>query len=292
MCRSSHLGGIMLTPDVLVLGGSGAGKTHFAGQLLGRMRNDRQGRLRIRPGGVEDLSKLEEVLSCLEEGRAAGHTPAETWTGIRCELETEDGAEVLLEWPEYAGERLFAIIERRLVPDEWRDSIHSAKGWLLFIRPTTLKLYEDLLVRPTGIIPEHSEAQEAPVQGSGWDDRARYVELLQMLLFAYGQSTFRPTETPRLAIVLSCWDELNENRTPESILAERLPLVDAFVRSIWRNEAWSVWGLSSLGRSLSQHERDADFAMQGPENFGFVVRPGTTDKDRDLTAPVAWLLEV
>ena len=143
----------MSAPYVLVLGGPDTGKTHFAGQLLGRMRHDRQGKLRIRPGGVEDLSTLEEILRCLEEGRAAGHTPAETWTGIRCELETDAGAEVLLEWPEYAGERLFEIVERRLVPDEWRDSIHSATGWLLFIRPSTLKLYEDLLARPTGNTP-------------------------------------------------------------------------------------------------------------------------------------------
>jgi Double-GTPase 1 len=283
----------MSAPDVLVLGGSGAGKTHFAGQLLGRMRHDRKGKLRIRPGGVEDLSKLEEVLGCLEEGRAAGHTPAETWTGIRCELETVDGEEVLLEWPEYAGERLFAMVERRLIPEEWRDSIHSATGWLLFIRPSTLKLYEDILDRPTGIVPEHSNAQETSVQGSGWDDRARYVELLQMLLFAAAQSTFRPIKKPRLAIVLSCWDELNGNQsTPESLFAERLPLLNAFVRSSWKQDSWSVWGLSSLGRPLSQHERDEDFAMRGPENFGYVIRSGSTDKEGDLTAPVAWLLEI
>lgn len=283
----------MSTPDVLVIGGSGAGKTHFAGQILGRMRHDRQGKLRIRPGGVEDLGKLEEVLACLEEGRAAGHTSGETWTGIRCELETESGAEILLEWPEYAGERLFAMVERRMIPGEWRDSINNATGWLLFIRPQTLKLYEDTLVRPTGITPESSASIEVPVQGSGWDDRARYVELLQMFLFAAGQSTFRPTGSPRLAIVLSCWDELNGNKsTPESLFAERLPLLDAFVRSIWEDDSWSVWGLSSLGRSLRQHERDEDFAMQGPENFGYVIRPGSTDEDRDLTAPVAWLIEV
>ena len=283
----------MSAPDVLVLGGSGAGKTHFAGQFLGRMRHDRQGNLRLRVGGVEDLSKVEEVLACLEEGRAAGHTPAETWTGIRCELETENGTEVVLEWPEYAGERLFAIVEQRHVPDEWRDSIQSAGGWLLFIRPSTLKLFEDLLTRPTHVAPEHSEAQEVRVPGGGWDDRARYVELLQMLLFTAGQSTFRQIKTPKLAIVLSCWDELDEcKNTPESVLAKCLPLVDAFVRSIWRDDAWSVWGLSSLGRPLHQEERDVDFAMHGPENFGYVIRPGCTEQDPDLTAPVAWLLEV
>ena len=280
-------------PDVLVLGGSGAGKTHYAGQLLGRMRHDRSGRLRVRRGGVDDLSKLEEVLACLEEGRAAGHTPAETWTGIRCELEADDGTAFLLEWPEYAGERLFAIVDRRTIPDEWRESVRGASGWLLFIRSSTLKLYEDLLVRPTNVEPQHSESPNATVDGAGWDDRARYVELLQMFLFAARRSTSELIEAPRLAVVFSCWDELNgEAITPEKLLAERLPLLDAFIRSTWQEGSWSVWGLSSLGRALRNEEPDEDFRTHGPQKFGYVLRPGETTQDPDLTSPVAWLLGV
>ncbi|GAB5542854.1 MAG: hypothetical protein SangKO_026140 [Sandaracinaceae bacterium] len=280
-------------PDVLVLGGSGAGKTHYAGQLLGRMRHDRSGRLRIRRGGVDDLSKLEEVLACLEEGRAAGHTPAETWTGIRCELEADDGTAFLLEWPEYAGERLFAIVDRRTIPDEWRESVRGASGWLLFIRSSTLKLYEDLLVRPTNVEPQHSESPNATVDGAGWDDRARYVELLQMFLFAARRSTSELIEAPRLAVVFSCWDELNGDAiTPEKLLAERLPLLDAFIRSTWQEGSWSVWGLSSLGRALRNEEPDEDFRTHGPQRFGYVLRPGETTQDPDLTSPVAWLLGV
>lgn len=279
--------------SVLVLGGSGAGKTHYAGQLLGRMRHDRSGRLRVRPGGVDDLSKLEEVLASLEEGRAAGHTPASTWAGIRCELETDDGTGVVLEWPEYAGERLFAIVDDRTMPDEWRESVRRAFGWLLLIRPSTLKLYEDLLVRPTGKEPQHSDSAATTVRGAGWDDRARYVELLQMLLFAAAQSTYAPIEVPRLAVVFSCWDELNGTQiTPEQLLAERLPLLDAFIRSTWRDGAWSVWGLSSLGKALRNDEPDEDYRTQGPENFGYVLRSDGTTQDRDLTSPVAWLLGV
>ncbi len=280
-------------PDVLVLGGSGAGKTHYAGQLLGRMRHDRSGRLRVRRGGVDDLSKLEEVLACLEEGRAAGHTPAETWTGIRCELEADDGTAFLLEWPEYAGERLFAIVDRRTIPDEWRESVRGASGWLLFIRSSTLKLYEDLLVRPTNVEPQHSESPNATVDGAGWDDRARYVELLQMFLFAARRSTSELIEAPRLAVVFSCWDELNGDAiTPEKLLAERLPLLDAFIRSTWQEGSWSVWGLSSLGRALRNEEPDEDFRTHGPQRFGYVLRPGETTQDPDLTSPVAWLLGV
>lgn len=292
MIRSWLLGGYMLAPDILVLGGPSAGKTHYAGQLLGRLRRDRQGKLRLRPGGVEDLSKLEEVLSCLEEGRAAGHTPAETWTGIRCELETSTGSQILIEWPEYAGERLIAIIERRVLPAEWRNSISNAKGWILFIRPSNLQVYEDLLERPTGVAPVHTQADECNIDGKGWDDRARYVELLQMLTFAAGRSTFRRTPMPRIAVVLSCLDELDEPGTPEEIFTSRLPMLKAFIRSTWEDDAWSVWGLSSLGRALSQDIQDEEYAKLGPERFGYVVPPGSTEQIDDLTLPVAWLLGV
>lgn len=283
----------MLPADVLVLGGSGAGKTHYAGQLLGRMRHDRSGRLRLRPGGVQDLSKLEEVLACLEEGRAAGHTPAETWTGVRCALESADGAQVMLEWPEYAGERLFSITERRVLPPEWRALATAAKGWLLFIRPSTLQCYEDLLVRPTGLEPERTSDQNAStLEQRGWDDQAKYVELLQMLLFASARSSFAPASRPRLAVVMSCWDELEESRSAAEVFATRLPMLGAFIRSTWEQEAWSVWALSSLGRSLSQDERDEEFAAMGPEHFGYVIPPGSSEQGDDLTAPVAWLLGV
>jgi hypothetical protein len=163
---------------------------------------------------------------------------------------------------------------------------------MLFLRPSKLILHEDLLVRPTGLAPKHVESEASTVDGKGWDDRARYVELLQMLIFAAGKSTFHSASTPRLAIVLSCWDELGTASTPEQIFADRLPMLDAFIRSNWQESSWSVWGLSSLGRSLSQETPDEEYASQGPENFGYVVSPQSTKQNPDLTAPVAWLLKV
>ena len=282
----------MSVADILVLGGPAAGKTHYAGQLFGRLRHDRRGALQLRSGGTDDLSKFEEVLHCLEEGRAAGHTPGKTWVKMRCELETKDGNSVVLEWPDYSGERLASIVDRRILAPEWRKSISAANAWMLFVRPSSLKLYEDLLSRPTGLPPERTKTGEQEVLGAGWDDRARYVELLQILLFAAGQSTFQRISHPRIAVVLSCWDELDVNGTPEAVLQDRLPLLHAFVGSTWMSESWSAWGLSSLGRSLHPDSRDDDYVDRGPENFGYVIRPGSTDQESDLTAPVAWLLEV
>ena len=276
----------MSTANIMVLGGPSAGKTHYAGQLLGRLRRDRQGKLRLRPGGVDDLNKLEEVLACLDEGRSAGHTSADTWSGIRCEMETIEGSSTILEWPEYAGERLLSIIEDRTIPLEWRTLIDNATGWLLFVRASTLELYEHLLERPSGVSPQSADR----VDGQNWDDRARYVELLQMMIFTARRSAFRAICHPRLAVVLSCWDELDRPSTPENEFADRMKLLDAFVRSTWEDRACSIWGLSSLGRELSPNKRDQEYVTQGPEHFGYVVPPGSTKRMNDLTAPISWLL--
>ena len=282
----------MSVADVLVLGGPATGKTHFAGQLLGRLRNDRQGVLRVRPGGEDDLHQFEEVLACLEEGRAAGHTPGGTWSGMKCQLQVRGGDDIVLEWPDYAGERFASIVDKHKVTPEWQASIGAAQAWLLFIRLSTLRIHEDLLTRPPGRISERVAPDACDRDGSVWDDQARYVEILQMLLFTARRSTAKPVDTPRLAVVLSCWDELDEKGTPEEVFRERLPLLDAFVRVAWTGDSWSAWGLSSLGRTLTSDSRDAEFAKHGPEHFGYVVPPGTTDPEPDLTEPVAWLLQV
>ena len=195
-----------------------------------------------------------------------------------------------MEWPEYAGERMLSIVDRRLVPPEWRTSIDSAIGWLLFVRPSTLQRYEYLLERPSGVSPQNTDTSSTLISGPDWDDRARYVELLQMLLFIARRSTVRAIPRPRLAIVLSCWDELDTPSTPENVFADRLTLLDAFVRSTWDSDAWSLWGLSSLGRELRSDKPDREYAALGPENFGYVVPPRSTKPINDLTAPIAWLL--
>ena len=282
----------MSAADVLVLGVSTVGKTHYAGQLIGRLRINRMGALKLCPGGADDLGKFDEVLGCLEEGRTAGHTPTETWTGMKCRLETRNGTKISLEWPDYGGERLTSIVEQRLISKEWRKSIADARSWMLFIRLSTLELYEDLLNRPIGPPIKDSKTSTCQVERTDWDDRAKYVELLQMLLFATCQSTFNQLTQPRLAVVLSCWDELNETDDPEQVFKSRLPILHAFIRSIWSDKSWSVWALSSLGRSLDPNIRDDDFARRGPENFGYVIPPGSTEQESDLTAPLAWLLEV
>ena len=124
----------MSAADVLVLGGPASGKTHYAGQLLGRLRNDRQGILRVRAGGEDDLRQFEEVLACLEEGRSAGHTPGATWTRMKCQLQLREGDDISLEWPDYAGERLESVVVNRELTAEWA-SVDLSRGSMVVLHP-------------------------------------------------------------------------------------------------------------------------------------------------------------
>ena len=211
---------------------------------------------------------------------------------MKCQLQVRDGEDIVLEWPDYAGERFASIVDKHKVAPEWQASIAGAGAWLLFVRLSTLEIHEDLLTRPPGPISTGMPANTSERDGSVWDDRARYVEILQMLLFAARRSTSTLVCNPRLAVVFSCWDELEEAGPPEQVFRERLPLLEAFVRSTWKEGSWSAWGLSSLGRTLSPDCRDDEFVKYGPEHFGYVIPPGRMDQESDLTAPVAWLLQV
>ena len=107
-----------------------------------------------------------------------------------------------------------------------------------------------------------------------------------MLLFAGGLSG-RTDRMPRLGVLLTCWDEDAAGATPDEALDVRLPLVAAFIRSTWK--APMVMGLSALERPLSPTERDMEYVSQGPESFGYVIRPDGT-QSKDITAPIQAML--
>lgn len=108
-----------------------------------------------------------------------------------------------------------------------------------------------------------------------------------MLLYIAQFHLDRPLRKPRLTILLSCWDELETTELPTGLLASRLPMLWSFVRSNWT--APTVIGLSALERTLSTTDADEDYAIRGPEEFGYVVLPDGT-KSPDITLPIQRLM--
>jgi hypothetical protein len=108
-----------------------------------------------------------------------------------------------------------------------------------------------------------------------------------MLVYVRGAISTEPLRSPRLCLLLSCWDELSTNDRPAAVLEQRLPMFANFVASTWAEPI--VLGLSALGRPLSTHDRDAEYVARGPEQFGYVVLPDG-ERSPDLTLPIQRLL--
>ena len=283
----------MNTPELLLLGGPNSGKTHYAGQLYGRLRR-RPGALKLRQdqGTPIDLSSLDEVFNCLEEGRAAGHTPTDTWSEILLPLVDKNGRCLDLRWPDYGGEQLNSVFEQREISEKWRSRLVEADGWMILIRLENEATFDSALEQLVG---RPSDGAPPSARPDTWDANAKWVELLQLLLHVSGAGTHKKLGKPKLAILLSCYDEIKSPQDiPCNVLGEYLPLLSSFINSNWSSDSLSVWGLSSLGVPLtpgdSNGDSNGDFIDEGPEEQGWVISPEGGKHD-DLSKPLAWLLE-
>lgn len=267
--------------SILLVGESGVGKTHYGAQLLRRLiKGDDLLRM---DGAATNVEPFEAALDSLNDGRAAGHTATANYVDSVWPIADAEGRRADLVWPDYGGEQIKTIVESRRVPAAWQTRIGTAGAWLLLIRLQQTRIGDDIFSKPIrdlrGISIENQEVRPS--------DQAKLVELLQMLLFAGGISGLAD-RMPRLGVLLTCWDEAAFDGTPEEALNARLPLVSAFVRSVWQSPL--IMGLSALERPLSPTARDMDYVVQGPEHFGYVIASDGT-RSSDLTAPIHAMLD-
>lgn len=268
--------------QIAVFGESNVGKSHYGAQLIGRL-NAETGSLRMR-GAAPDLAAFDDVIQLLSGGVPGAHTAAGTYTETLLPVLTEGNVPIDLNWPDYAGEQVSQLLEERVIPASWQKRVENAEGWILMVRPKRTFLAEDIFSRPLSDL-QTSRPDDGVIERSS---QARLVELLQMLLYTTHARTRRAK--PALAVVLSCWDELQmpEGTTPELVLRRNLPLLAAFVRNNWDERRRLVLGLSATGVALSEDAPNEDFIYKGAEQMGWAV---TTDgiHTPDLTIPISLL---
>ncbi|AUC22654.1 hypothetical protein BTO15_11395 [Polaribacter sejongensis] len=272
--------------NILIIGGPNAGKTHFGGQLYGRL-NSRQFEYKIASNNrPTDLTIFEDVLTKLAEGKRAGHTESSANRTIQLKSEDNNGNSVIFSFPDYAGEQVKMIVDNRRVNDLWKEYIDTSNSWILFVRLDEIEVLEDLVNRG---IPSPDEIQKRqsstpPVKIS---DAAHFVELLQTLIYIKGVPSLRKISQPNLTIILSCWDllEIKETAIPSQILKERLPFLWDFVSNNWDENSLSILGLSSTEKTLTDNPDD-DYIDRTPIDFGFIINEkGKAEKDLTLSIP-------
>ncbi|MFJ2684019.1 hypothetical protein ACIOYV_09780 [Pseudomonas sp. NPDC087342] len=267
---------------ILLVGESNVGKTHYGAQFLKRLMV-KACALKM-TGAPTNLEAFTTALSCLTEGKSTDHTPADIYVESVWPITDEVGRYAELVWPDYGGEQVRNLVAQRRIPAAWRDRVVEATDWVLLIRLHSLRSEDDLFSRPLQSFAPVEPQGEAAYELS---DQARTVELLQMLLYLAQFHLDRPLCKPRLTILLSCWDELETTELPADLLASRLPMLWSFVRSNWASP--TVIGLSALERALDKTDADQDYAIRGPEEFGYVVLPNG-EKNTDITLPIQYLM--
>lgn len=274
--------------EFLIIGASATGKTHYGGQLYGRL-SKRNNKLKLR-GSPPNISPFEDVLEKLSEGKTASHTEV-PYTEISLPLKDDNEREVDLIWADYTGEQINRIIEDRQIPVEWIQRLKKSKGWILFIRLSQIEKREDILSRPPGtLLKEINDKTHTPTSKKD-TTVITYIELLQALIRATGQTTVKRINKLSLTIFLSCWDELintneiSDKELPLDVLKNRMPMFHQFVTANWDESKLKVYGLSSLGKELNSNSIDEGYVDKGPESFGYIV-DDLGNHNQDLTIPI------
>lgn len=274
--------------SVLVVGGPASGKTIYGAQLLGRLQEDSSVQTH---SSAENLIPFEEALNSLWQGRLASHTSADVYHEIVLPVRWTGGVEADLVWPDYGGEQVRQMVEQRQFSEQWRTRVQTSQGWMLFLRLSQSRTYEDLLSRPLHELTT-APSSELEIIEPKWSDQALYVELLQLLLYAKSVGNLLQVTDPKLVVLLSCWDELTDatNMTPEEVLRKYMPMLADYINATWLPGKASILGLSSLGKSLSHDSSDDAYICSGPQSFGYIVLPDGAH-NQDLTFPLSKLLK-
>ena len=271
----------VLDKSILLIGESGVGKSHYGAQLLKRLMQE-DGRIRMR-GAATNLQPFESVMARLDAGLAADHTAKPVYHESRWPIVDDQGRKADLIWPDYGGEQVKDIIDDRQLARAWLMRIAEASAWLLMIRLQMTRAADDIFSRPLMSLKGGSEeAREGRLS-----DQARLIELLQILFYASSTSRNHMGQLPRLVVLLTCWDEMENPGTPIDTLHKRLPMFSDFVASNWKD--YSVLGLSALALALDKKKPNKDYITQGSERFGYVILEDGT-RSPDLTLPIREVL--
>lgn len=271
--------------DILIIGGPNAGKTHFGGQLYGRLNSGLFGYKIASRNRPTDLTIFQDVLNKLSEGKRADHTEASANRSIDLVIDDSEGNSIVFAFPDYAGEQVKFIVENRKINETWKNYIEISSSWLLFVRLSEVDPLEDIINR--GIpAPEEIQRRKQDTPPVKVSDAAYFVELLQMLLYVKAVPSLNAVVRPNLTIVLSCWDDLNlrVGTKPADLLEERLPLLYHFVKNVWSNGSLAIIGLSSTEKTLTD-DADEEYIELTPIEFGYIIDP-SGEKDKDLTLAI------
>lgn len=263
--------------SLLIIGRPASGKTTFLAQFLTRIRKKKS--LITLAKAPENIKAISEAQKSLSAGKEPNTTAANSNEDLVLPLMLNN-SEIQLNCPDYGGEQINSLIQSMAIEPRWQEYVDSSDNWMIFVRPSQISLSYDLTISAYENIQEKKSNNNLSIELS---EQSQFIELIQALLFAKKVGIKKLISSPRLIIALTCWDELNTEKTPRAILQEKMPLFLQLIESNWDIEKFDIFGLSAQGFSLINNPDGSDKYLDDlPENIGYLVLPDG-EKDKDIT---------
>lgn len=281
---------------ISIVGLPGSGKTTFLAALWHLVRSNDIDDCRLKfdslkEGNYQHLMDIEaRWLSAKEQER----TQVAGVRTVSMDLSDREGRPVRVTFPDVPGEDYQHMWEQRAIADDLAHTLSGGNIMLLLngnkIEAPNWVYDEAELCRKLSLPLPQGEA--VAWQPSLAPTQVQLVDLLQTLR--------RPPldcGPRRLAVMISLWDKASgEGKLPEPFLAEKLSLLDQYLRSgrdLW---SWRVYGVSAQGG-------DYDSTQEGgiPSAQAALLREKDIPSERirlvhgdaeshDLTEPLEWLM--
>lgn len=265
--------------SILVIGKPSSGKSSFFGQLYTRLNFEGEVSLTKEP---KNISSLDPVINSFANSRAIDHTESSSFADLTFELKTNNN-EFSVDYPDYGGEQVNHILQSRNLNSVWFKKIKQSDYWMLFVRLSDVEVEFDPIQRFNDLVEGNEEVKNKELLGVDFMSfQSELMELVQILLFHKKNGFSKAITTPKICVVLSCWDKLDEedqNKEPVKVLKQHLPLFSEFMLNNWDINSLSFVGLSSQGKELKKDESDPNW-MDVDE--GYIIEPNG-EKSSDLT---------
>lgn len=276
----------------LMVGLPQTGKTTFLAALWHVLKsNEVPGSLVLkrREGDLEYLNQIAEQWSkCSELNR----TPISGQMGVTIVLR-DPARETLFQMsiPDLSGELYASLWEDRSCSPEFAELAANAGGCIAFLHPGTLSqtawiananaVYEGWAGEDETVAEEVSSETAATTDWNAKDapTQVQMVEILQFLTLLAGKPL-------RLALVISAWDLVKENITPDAWVESQLPLLSQFLRSNDGQFEVAFMGVSAQGGPTSDAENL--LALSIAARRVQIVAPDIDGND--ITHPIRWLM--
>ena len=286
----------MKARSIMLIGGPDSGKTNYS-LCLCKALDSGHGKL-VAPSLPDDITYIEELYAHLLQGSFAPRSDRNLDEGRRdfvipiaqSEIPETRLAQIVV--PDVSGELWKKAVETSELSSDWMDQLKQSDSALLFVR-----ILSDQNVSPLDWVTADRLLKLEPNIG---DEESENIptQILLFELLRFLEHTLKPANDgshPRVAILVTAWDLLDEERSaagPKAYLQVEFPLFAGRLKDARKLDV-NVFGVSAAGGDLDNDEAFRNDYLDGKlDDAGYIVTEaeGEIVKINDLTLPLSWLI--